>query len=78
MTAEALTGCRLHPKEAAGRQVALCIFPMLVEMEEQEIHEDAVVEDVLLKNKVFLPRWRERWDCGAGGVVGKAVVLVDG
>lgn len=65
----------LADDKAAGRKIALCLFPALVCLEPRA-GADREIEDVLCKNKRFLPTFAERVDVGKEVGVSKAVVMV--
>ncbi|KAJ4312994.1 hypothetical protein N0V94_007163 [Neodidymelliopsis sp. IMI 364377] len=62
--------------EAAGRKVALCVFPALVCREPDDVRVGAGVESALCKNKRFFPTFMEKTESAPVGGLSKAVVLV--
>ena len=61
---------------AAGKKVALCVFPALTCEKGVAVKEDVKIEDVLVKNKRFFPTFKESIEVNQGGGLSKAVVLV--
>ncbi|KAJ8110501.1 hypothetical protein OPT61_g6671 [Boeremia exigua] len=61
--------------EAADQDVQLCLFPALIE-QEAKLGDLASEEDVLVKNKRFLPDWKEVGAIDVKAPVCKAAVLV--
>lgn len=62
--------------EAAGKKVKLCVFPALVCQDPVAITDGTKIEDVLVKNKRFLPTFQESRPLPPNVQLSKAVVLI--
>jgi hypothetical protein len=61
---------------AAGRKVALCVFPALTGQDPQAITEGSKIDDILVKNRRFLPTFQESTTPSSNGQSSRAVVLL--
>ncbi|KAJ8115704.1 hypothetical protein OPT61_g2703 [Boeremia exigua] len=76
MQAYAPSNDPISDEAAAGRKVLLCSFPALTCENEKAVKDDAKVDEVLVKNKRFLPTFQEIIDFKPDMQLKKAVVLL--
>lgn len=62
--------------KAAAKKVALCVFPALTCQGPEAVTEDSKMEDVLVKNRRFLPTFQESSTFPPIAQLSKAVVLL--
>ncbi|KAF3050450.1 hypothetical protein E8E11_009715 [Didymella keratinophila] len=62
--------------KAAGRKVAVCVFPALTCQDPQAITEGSKIDDVLVKNRRFLPTFQEISTAPPNVQLSKAVVVL--
>jgi hypothetical protein len=77
MEAEDQRGQRINPGHCAGKTVAVCLFPALLQFPTQKLPHDAGIPAALTRNNRFFNGREEKCPANDFGVIVQAVILWD-